>query len=193
MSSTLNDTMGAAKDVVESAKEGTEHAVSSARSTLLDGVKAIGGIIAMLKSFQLDDGLGWVGLERRRTPFYSAAIFGMGVAVGAGVGMLFAPKSGVELRRMILDQLKAFGAEAQAEVKDVEEKAEDLAGKAKDAVKKAERKVEGKVEAAASAVKETVKDTVSDAKSALHTATDTTEANKPARPMSGVGNGPRPS
>jgi len=191
MSSTLNDTMGAAKNVVESAKEGTEHAVSGARSTLLDGVKTIGGIIAMLKGFQLDDGLGWVGLERRRTPLYSAAIFGMGVAVGTGVGMLFAPKSGAELRRMILDQLKAFGAEAQAEVKEVEEKAEDLAGKAKDAVKKAERKVEGKVEAAASTVKETVKDTVTDAKSAIHASTDSTEPNKHARPLTGMGNGPR--
>lgn len=221
MSSTLNDTMGTAKNVVESAvesaKEGTEHAISTARSRWLDAVKAVTGIVATLRGLELNDGLGLVGLARRRAPFGAAAAFGAGVAVGAGLGVLFAPRAGAATRRAIWKQLAGLEHEAkntldraESEVKDAGEKVEELAGKAKDAVKKAERKVEGKVSAGAEAAKEAVRSTadaaakavtnkVEDAKSVIYAATDHStspsggEANKPARSPRGVSGGHRPS
>jgi len=211
MSSTLNDTMGAAKNVMETAKHGTEHAVSSARSTVLDGVKAVAGIVTMLRGFEVDDGLGWFGLARRRTPLVSFATFGAGVALGAGLGVLFAPMSGAAMRRAILKQINGLTSEAketferaESEVKEVGEKvgdkAEELAGKAKDAVKKAERKVENKVSDGAEAVKDAVKsrvdavkDTVEDAKSAIYSSTDAhhNDPNRPAKQQTGMGPGHR--
>ena len=123
MSTTLNDTMDTARNVLDSAREsgghalgtarhamgsardGTEHAVTSARSTLLDGVKTMTGIVAMLRDLGVSDALGWVGLSRRRSPLLSVAMFGAGVAVGAGAGLMFAPTSGADLRRAILGRL----------------------------------------------------------------------------------------
>lgn len=221
MSSTLNDTMGTAKNVVESAvesaKEGTEHAVASARSTWLDAVKAVTGVVATVRGLDLDDGLGLFGLARRRSPFGAVAAFGAGIALGAGLGVLFAPMSGAETRRAIRKQFEGLkhGAKdtldrAESEVKEVGEKAEELAGKAKDAVKKVEREVEDRVSAGADAAKEAVRNTVDaaanavtdkveGAKSVIYAATDHTtspsggEANKPARSPGGFSGGHRPS
>jgi gas vesicle protein len=174
MASMLNDTVSAAKNVMETAREGaehaidtarqgTEHAVSNTRSSLLEAVHAVTGLVTMLRSLDGDDALGWVGLSRRRGPLASIAIFGAGMVAGAGVGMLLAPMSGADLRKTLLgrandlkDDAKGSIDEVAAKAKDVEGKVEDLAGKAGDAVKKAEQKVETKVTAGAEAVKDAV-------------------------------------
>ena len=164
MSSTLNDTMETAKDAMKSAKDGTEHAVSSVRSTFLDAAKTVIGVVTMLRSLDVDDGLGWFGLARRRSAFGSVALFGAGFVAGAGVSLLFAPMSGADARRAILERFNGLKREAndtidhvESEAKEVEHKAEQLAGKAKDALKKAEHKVEDKVTEGAEAVKDAVK------------------------------------
>jgi gas vesicle protein len=160
MSNIRNDTIETARIAMESAKDGTEHAVSSVRSTFLDGLRAVTGIIGVLRGLHLDDGLAWIGLARR-SPLRDLALFGAGFAAGAGAGLLFAPMSGADTRRAILDQLNGLKREAKdtldragSEVKEVGEKAEDLAGKAKDALKKAEQKVESKMAEGAEALKD---------------------------------------
>jgi gas vesicle protein len=105
MSTTLNDTMDTANGALDSARESTGHAVGSARSSIVDGVKAVSGIVAMLRDLGVNDALGWVGLSRTRSPLRGLAVFGAGVALGAGVGVLFAPMSGGDLRRAILGRL----------------------------------------------------------------------------------------
>lgn len=174
----------AAKSAVETAKEGTGHAVTSARSTLLDGVHAVTGLASMLRSLQPEDALGWVGLARRRSPLLSFAVFTAGFAAGAGAGLLFAPTSGADLRKTIFQGLRGLmgdakdvAEKAEAKVEKIEDKAEKMAGKAKD-------KVEHKAAAATSAVKESFQD----AKSMVAAATDpahdrhmTNEPNKTAR------------
>src|ERR1700744_4118496 len=57
MSSMLNDTMNTAKSALETAKEGlesakvtTEHAATTTRSVLLEGFRAVSGVISMLRS-----------------------------------------------------------------------------------------------------------------------------------------------
>src|SRR5262249_54249880 len=99
MSTMLNDTRDAARNTLESAKERTQHAASSARSAVLDGIRAVSGALSIARGLQLTDMLGWFGLARRRGALESFAVFGAGVAVGAGAGLLFAPMSGADLRR----------------------------------------------------------------------------------------------
>jgi gas vesicle protein len=149
MANILNDTMNAAKNVLDTARDnaeqaagtakvGAEHAVESTRSALFEGIRAVTGLVATLRSFDADDALGRIGLERRRSVLYDLAIFGAGVAVGTGVSLMLAPMSGQRLRAMILDQL--HGAKAQAE----------------ESMKQAERKIENKVGAGVEAAKDAV-------------------------------------
>jgi gas vesicle protein len=195
MSSTLNDTIEAAKHVlasandeaahavgtarhaIGSAKDGAEHAAASARTTWFDGIKAVTGMVAMLRGLQTDDALGLVGLSRRRSPVAAMGIFSAGVVLGAGAALLFAPMSGAETRRRLMggfsglkgdvkSTLDHAGAEMKSDVKAAGHKVEDLASQAKDAVVEAEHKVEAgaialkdlaasKVDAAVQAVKGT--------------------------------------
>lgn len=171
MSITLNDTLSAAKQVLASAnteatnavstakhaagsaKEGATDAVASARTTWFDGVKAVAGVVAMLRGFQANDALGWVGLARRRSPMAAMGLFGAGMVVGAGAALLFAPMSGEETRRRFMSgfsglkgdaksALDSVGAEITSDAKAVGAKVEAVASQAKDAVIAAEHKVE---------------------------------------------------
>lgn len=58
-----------------------------------------------LRDFSADDILSAMGLQTRRTStdylMPALGIFGVGVLVGAGIGLLFAPKSGSEIRSQI--------------------------------------------------------------------------------------------
>jgi hypothetical protein len=146
MTRTLNDTMNAARSMMDSAREnaghameGAEHAVTSTRSAVFEGIRTVTGIIAMLRRLDGDDALGWIGLARRRSPLHTVAAFGAGMAVGAGVAMVLAPMSGRELRAMVLDQLR----EAKAKVS---KSTADAATTAQEAEKKVEAKVEGLVD-----------------------------------------------
>jgi len=130
MSGMLNDTIDTAKNVmgsanegagravgkarhaVDSVREGADHAVSRARTTLWDRVKTVTEVVTLLRGFQTADALGWFGLARRRSPFLSFGIFGAGVALGAGAGVLFAPMSGAETRRLILARFSGLKQQA---------------------------------------------------------------------------------
>ena len=159
MEHTLNGTINAAKNVVESARggaeqafdsarHGTEKAVSSTRSALGEVFHTVSQIVGTLRSLDSEDALGWIGLTRRRGPLASMAIFGAGVVVGTGVGVLLAPTSGAEMRTGILRRLQGLASytkgaldQVLSEAKDIEAKAEGLVGTAASAVKKAETKV----------------------------------------------------
>ena len=152
MSSTMNDTIGTAKHVMDSARDVAERGAAGARSTWMDGVKTALSAAVMLRSIGLDDALRFVGLSRRRDPLTSVALLGAGVAVGVGIGMLLAPTTGEELRRSLRarfmglkDDVKQTAERVESGVKDAGEKAEEIAGKAKDAARKAEQKLEDKV------------------------------------------------
>ena len=58
-----------------------------------------------LRDLSADDILSAMGLQTRRTTtdymLPALGIFGVGVLVGAGIGMLFAPKAGSEIRNQI--------------------------------------------------------------------------------------------
>ncbi len=95
------------------ASESARPAAERAPFTLLDGVKllsgavkvarAIGPVVTLARLAGLRNPLSWVGLARRRGPLATLSLFGAGLAVGAGAGLLYAPRSGPELRRAIVD------------------------------------------------------------------------------------------
>jgi vacuolar-type H+-ATPase subunit H len=130
----------ATKKGVASAKTAAEHSAASVFATVLKGVSTAASIATMLRRLDLDDGLSWFGLARRRSPLSTIAIFGAGVVVGAGVGFLFAPVSGAEARRAIrvpIDDFLRKSADAiRQEEAEIEHKAEELVTKAEKQVKK---------------------------------------------------------
>lgn len=152
--------VGSAKTAVGSAKTEADHAFSKVLSGILTGVKTVAEVTAVLRALRVNDALGWVGLRRRRDPFMGLALFGAGLTVGAGVGMLFAPMSGRDLRRAILSRFSSASDDAkeprpgvESEMKDVENKAEPsvqaAGGTAKDAVQGTKSASGGAVYAAA--------------------------------------------
>src|SRR5689334_10817464 len=84
----------------------------------------------------------YVVIERNET---SLGSFLIGAAVGAGLALLFAPKSGAETRRGIQRQVRRAG---QA----VQDAAENVTGQVRDTFEEARARVEERIEAARSAV-----------------------------------------
>jgi hypothetical protein len=70
------------------------------------GMKAL----KYLQDIDRDDVLEAVGLQERSSPwataFGSIGIFALGCLVGAGIGLAFAPKSGVEFRSEIGEKVR---------------------------------------------------------------------------------------
>ncbi|XXX72737.1 YtxH domain-containing protein [Sorangium sp. So ce134] len=131
----LNDAVGTAKGVYESAAAGAGVAATTAKTTAFDVAKAVAGVAATIGALGFDDVLGWIGLARKRSPLATLAFFGAGVAVGAGVAMLLSPTSGEALRREILNRLDGLKRQATRGVEQAERKVHDKVGGAVDAVK----------------------------------------------------------
>jgi gas vesicle protein len=80
--------------------------------TLLDGIKVVTGVISvvrtvapfarMLRFSAPRSALALFGLSRRRGPLAKLAIFGVGLAVGIGAGLVLTPATGFDLRRMLV-------------------------------------------------------------------------------------------
>lgn len=90
------------------------HAQRAVGSKLIDGIHAATKLFTTLRELGVNDALGWAGLEKRHSPLRSMGLFGVGVAIGAGVGILFAPKSGKETRDAILSAFKKTEKKAEA-------------------------------------------------------------------------------
>jgi len=76
-----------------------------------------------LKDLEGDDVLSWVGLQSRRTTLDtllpSLGIFSVGLLVGAGVGLLLAPKSGQQLREDLRSRIQGATEDVQATLSSV--------------------------------------------------------------------------
>ncbi|WP_437274825.1 YtxH domain-containing protein [Sorangium sp. So ce375] len=135
MTNRLNNAVGTAKGVVESAASGAGVAATTAKTTVFDVAKAIVGVAATVGALGFDDVLGWVGLSRKRSPLTALGLIGAGVVVGAGAALLLSPTSGEALRREILTRLDGLKRQATRGVEQAERKVQDKVGSAVDAVK----------------------------------------------------------
>src|SRR6185369_14245915 len=84
-----------------------------------------------------------------------------GTVLGAGLGMLFAPKAGSELRNQLTEQAGNLASQAQDGIRKVTEtdwaeRGRDMYGKAKDAVTKGAEEAQKYVRDNAGAVKDVV-------------------------------------
>lgn len=72
-----------------------------------------------IRSLDRDDVLKMVGLESRRTAadylLPALGLFGAGIIVGAGLGLLFAPKPGREIRGELNERVQEMREKAAAE------------------------------------------------------------------------------
>ena len=75
-----------------------------------------------MMDFSMDDVLNAVGLQRAQhdalltsTILPAAGLFGAGLLIGAGLGLLFAPKPGREIREEIGERFRSSDAETPAE------------------------------------------------------------------------------
>ena len=75
----------------------------------LIGARQVAKIVNNVSSFELNDVLGVIGLERRPSAFSRAlpalGLVAVSAAVGAGAALLLAPSSGDELRARLSDGL----------------------------------------------------------------------------------------
>lgn len=141
---------------IDTVKGATMVAVKGARGGLLDTMKSVVEVVALLRSLGADQVLGKIGLSRRRTPLVSLGVFATGLALGAGLGLLFAPRSGRKTRRFMRDQLRKAGG--------------DVKDKTIEAASRAEAKLEEVLESADESIEQKSEDAAPKGKKAGHPA-----------------------
>lgn len=82
--------------------------------------------------------------------------FFLGLGVGVAVGLLFAPKTGEETRRLIRDRAADSGDYLKKQSSDLRNQASDLLDKSKDTLAKHRESIASAVEAGKQAYRETV-------------------------------------
>jgi len=84
-----------------------------------------------LKDFSKEDVLNAMGLASRKHAgdyvLPALGIFGAGMLVGAGLGLLFAPKPGREIRHDIGEKVNGLGKRVEATAGDLGRKVENVA------------------------------------------------------------------
>lgn len=139
----INDGRHAIVDTTHAVSKDVSKAASKAASTIKysDAMRTLGSVAAAITSARVflaavtpDSTMRWalrsVGLQRRPSAISRIAVgTGLvvaGAAVGAGVAMLFAPKSGAQTRDLIAKGFEGFRKDAEKTVKSVEAKAQDV-------------------------------------------------------------------
>jgi gas vesicle protein len=82
--------------------------------------------------------------------------FFLGMGVGVAVGLLFAPKSGEETRRLIKDRASDSGDYLKRQTSDLKSQASDLLDKSKDTLAKHRESISSAVEAGKQAYRDAV-------------------------------------
>jgi len=149
------DVAEAAKERYSNAAEKAEDAASTVRASWADGIRAVADLVMLLRRYDRNDLLKLVGLRRNeRRPLLGAGLFGAGLAVGMGAGMLLAPDSGQESRRRLRARFSSAMKEARSTVeikteevkeamKEGAKKMDTLTHELKDAAKDGVKKAEG--------------------------------------------------
>ena len=98
----IEEVTGMAKDGAVKVGETARTGATAAWANALMIARNVSDLVREARTFGIDDALGYIGLRRRRSS--AGAIvgsFAAGMAIGAGLGILFAPKSGAETRHLL--------------------------------------------------------------------------------------------
>jgi hypothetical protein len=119
-------------DTAEKLGESAQKAPAAAKIFTLDMAHKVLDVMGVIRRIGMDDVLGTVGLARKRrsTPFAAMGSFGAGLAVGAGLGVLFAPKAGSDTRRAIKSGLASILGSAKKMETEVVAKVDEKLGSA---------------------------------------------------------------
>jgi gas vesicle protein len=119
------------------AQAATADAAKGARGGLIGAIKSVAEVVTVLRGLGGDEVLRKIGLLRGRTPLASLGLFGTGVVLGAGLGVMFAPMTGQEARNYMRARLRDITNDAKtstvAAVEQVEEKVDEVLDKVEDA------------------------------------------------------------
>lgn len=180
----LSETLDRAKS---EATETTEKGQALAKEGFRELSSRVARVLDKVDGLGIDTFLRYAGLTRRSSSLLGAAgTFGAGLAVGAGLGVLFAPSSGALTRRRISRfvgrQLTAFEGGAKEVVEEPVEKVKEVAKEVGD-------KVEKTYEKTAEAVSKTVDNAKHRVEDALHPNQNENLAH--TQNKNGTGNGAR--
>jgi hypothetical protein len=132
----IGEAMGKAKDAAAAgaSKAGAQaqKGAAVAWEDILAAGKKVGDLMRVVRGYSADDLLGAIGLYRRRGILPMLGAFTAGVTVGVGAGLLFAPKSGAEMRALINDMSKKLMSNARTEISETSEKVAKVAKKFSD-------------------------------------------------------------
>lgn len=120
---TAKETAARAAKVAGTAGKSVSSGYGQALDFVMTGVKLIPTVTAAL---------GFLGLQKKKSNVLGNGLsFGAGLMIGTGAGMLFAPKSGAELRRTLRDYFVGTPLEQTAEkvAKKADAVAHDVADK----------------------------------------------------------------
>jgi gas vesicle protein len=130
--------MNEATKTFHAATNVASHAAKGAQGGLLGAFKSAVEVVSILRGLGADEVLKKVGFMRARTPLASLGLFATGVAIGAGLGLLFAPRTGEQTRRYVSDRLRNATNDVKtttaAAVDQVEEKVSEALDNAEDAI-----------------------------------------------------------
>ena len=109
------NSMKNASHTVDEAKAAAGKTAHRAHSVVVDGLHATASALTALRGVALADALRSVLLPRRRGSATAIVSFGSGFLAGAASGVLFAPQSGANMRRAILDWFTNVGRDGKTE------------------------------------------------------------------------------
>jgi hypothetical protein len=120
----MEDVGEIAKDVGQTARTGAIAAWANA----LTIARSVSDLFREVRGFDMDDALGLIGLRRRRfAPGMAIGSFSAGLVVGAGIGLLLAPKSGAETRHILYRTSNDLFANTREKLHDATERVTSVA------------------------------------------------------------------
>lgn len=129
------------RDIVDDVRQGAADAfhktgahAESAKEGIVEAIGRVSEIFQAVRAFGFDDLLDRVGLQRKQSNALAISMFGVGVACGAVLGVVFAPTAGRDARRMIGDRVTTLFNKSSDGMHHAMDRAKDAAKDAKGTV-----------------------------------------------------------
>lgn len=116
-----SNTLGNVMEDMEYAKDEVENKAMRILPMVAKGLSAVMSVGALVRLLDTGSALRFFGLERRRSVWGTIALFGAGMAAGAGLSMMVSPMSGRETREGLLRGVRNIGKKGRELVENAED------------------------------------------------------------------------